>query len=155
MVCDREALCTAELGHDLIACVGSSFLVSTPSTTANTVQWVFDSATATPGLWEVSVWSPQSTGFCTHVSVTINAADGSNAATVNQNLNGGRWVYLGDYYVSEQSGLSVTLSDAGCGSAAVTANALRVARWPECEGVVGRSCEQRDWWEKITSGGRV
>lgn len=95
------------------------------------------------GLWEIAVWAPQHASFCSSAAVTIISADGAEAGSLNLHVNGGRFVYMGDYYVTPESRLSVVVSGSGCGAAPVAVSAVKATQWPSCNGVVGVSCSQK------------
>jgi hypothetical protein len=90
------------------------------------------------GLYEVVVWSPQSKNFSKATSVTVNHSDGVSTQTLDQTHYGGRWYKLGDFRFD--AGLHnqiVTIQNNGGTS---VANAVKLTRWPECNGVPGAIC---------------
>jgi PKD repeat protein len=71
-----------------------------------TYTWRFNSQPA--GIYEVSMWWTQFDSRGTAIPVAINHADGTAQTTVNQQLNGGRWNVLGQYYFNGSGSVTLT-----------------------------------------------
>lgn len=61
------------------------------------------------GYYAVSVWSDAGAGYATNVPVEIRCAAGTVVRTLNQTVNGGRWVALGTYRFNAGTAGSVTI----------------------------------------------
>lgn len=51
----------------------------------------------TPGIYEVYVWYPQASNRATDSPFTVYHAQGTTTVRINQQINGGRWVLLGQF----------------------------------------------------------
>ncbi|HBA83281.1 MAG TPA: hypothetical protein DCZ95_04220 [Verrucomicrobia bacterium] len=79
------------------------------------------------GRYEVAIWYSANSGRASSVPVDIVSADGSRTVTVNQRINGGRWVVLGtNSFVAGTSG-SIRIRNNGT-SGYVVADAVRFVR---------------------------
>jgi len=99
------------------------------------------------GLYEISIWNPESSTASTSVPFTIEHASGTDTYNMNQRVNGGRWSKLDDLYFFAGQTYSVTLarrnSLASNDVPSVSVNALKVAKWPNCGAIPGSPCLSR------------
>lgn len=95
------------------------------------------------GMYEVSVWHPESDGFAATATATINHLHGATEATIYQRSYGGRWVYLGDWNFPaglNKAALVVSPAERLSSAAPIVVNAVKFSKWPSCQGVVGAPC---------------
>lgn len=71
-----------------------------------TYTWRFSSQPA--GVYEVSMWWTQYDSRGTAIPVAINYANGTAQKTVNQQINGGKWNVLGQYYFDGSGSVTLT-----------------------------------------------
>jgi len=88
----------------------------------------FKSKLPETALYEVYGWWVASSNRCTNTPFIIKHKNGTDTVRVNQSTNGSQWVYLGKYTFSPDTSQSVTISDAGAGTAGtyVVADAVRL-----------------------------
>jgi hypothetical protein len=65
-----------------------------------------------PGIYEVFVWYPQSSNRATDSPFTIYHAQGTTTVRINQQVNGGKWVSLGQFRFKGDGTDKVELSNA-------------------------------------------
>jgi hypothetical protein len=85
------------------------------------------------GLYEVAVWNPELNNGSPDAQFSIMHALGTDISSVNQKINGGRWVKLGDFnfYRGNTYSVVVVASSQHEGSTIVV-NALKLTKWPDC-----------------------
>ena len=86
-------------------------------------KWLFTVPTA--GTYKVFGWWPASNGNASSASYVVNHSAGSTVIPMNQQVNGGRWNELGEFYF-EPNNYSVTLSNDTSGGN-VIADAVRIS----------------------------
>lgn len=91
------------------------------------------------GLYEIAIWSPQSTSFTDSATIVVNSYTGLYSFNVSQQSYGGRWYKLGDFYLVSGNQKVVTIH--GSSSSVVVANAIKISKWPECRHSPGATCE--------------
>jgi len=91
-----------------------------------------NSVTYTPSLppnsgqWEVYIWYTAGLDRSSQAEVTIRHAGGDNTVFVNQQQNGGQWVYLGSYWMPQGTSSHVRISNRGTNTnKIVVADAVR------------------------------
>lgn len=67
--------------------------------------------TPVKGLYEISVWYPQSSNRATDSPFTIYHADGTTTVRINQQINGGKWISLGKFNFNADLSGKITLSN--------------------------------------------
>jgi len=80
----------------------------------------------TAGNYNISAWWPASSSRAANVPYTINHGLGSTTIPVNQQLNGGRWNVLGQFYFDANENYSVVVTD-DVGSGNVAVDAVRIS----------------------------
>lgn len=95
------------------------------------------------GVYEVSIWSPQSSSHVSSAGGFVTHAYGTDTFSINQQILGGRWRKLGDWTL--QAGrvytIAINAPASGSGGKRVVANAVKVHAWPSCKGVPGSPCD--------------
>lgn len=91
------------------------------------------------GLYEVSIWSPESSSASTSVPITIQHASGTDTYNRSQRVNGGRWTRLDNHYFFAGVDYAVTLKSNSAGST-VSLNAIKITKFPTCGGIPGSPC---------------
>lgn len=105
--------------------VGSDSLRNQVGTGQDKAIWAPTIPTA--GYYDVYAWWNGAFNYSPVAPYTINHAQGSVSVVLNQQLNKGRWNYLGRYPFNAGTGQSVTLADVGrpTGTSYVSADAVR------------------------------
>jgi hypothetical protein len=78
------------------------------------------------GNYKVYVWYTAGSDRATNAPFTINYSGGSATQYVNQQINGGKWVYLGTYPFNQGMSGSIVLSDNANGN--VIADAVKLVK---------------------------
>ena len=86
-----------------------------------TYTWTYNSLPS--GLYTVSMWWTEFSSRSSNAPVTINYTGGTASTTVNQQINGGQWSILGQYYFDGQG--SVTLLAPGAYPTSYSADAVK------------------------------
>lgn len=113
---------------------GSSFITSNDKNANAT--WNVDLGLG--GLYEVAVWAPQSSDFSRSTTIVVNSLDGPQSMSTNQQIVGGRWVYLGDFQFA--AGINNEVITVLGNSVTAVANAVKFSRWPYCNDIPGGIC---------------
>lgn len=93
-------------------------------------------------LFEVSVFSPESSKFG-KVDYTVSHKYGVTTVTLDQRVNGGRMVKLGDFNLSPESFVNVSSSS----TAPFVVDTVQAYPWPTCGQYVGTQCP--DWMRTL------
>lgn len=113
------------------------------------------------GYYAVSVWSDAAAGYATNVPVEIRCVAGTVTRTLNQSVNGGRWVPLGTYRFNAGTAGSVTIlsqSSTVIPDGAVIADAVRFTKVgqeivQDSQGSAGVTLTGA--WAAVASGGAL
>lgn len=79
-----------------------------------------------PGMYTVSVWYPAGTNRSTESPFTVEHQGGSTVVRVDQQVNGGTWVYLGTFELAKGGGVVRLGNNASTGSV-VLADAVKLS----------------------------
>lgn len=102
-----------------------------------------DSQTSPSGeLFEVSVFSPESSKFG-QVSYTVVHKFGIDTINVDQRVNGGRMVKLGDFNLTPESIINVTSAS----NHPFVVDTVQAFPWPSCGQYIGTICP--DWLKSL------
>lgn len=111
---------------------GSSYRSSSGGSGADAATW--DLSVPKTGRYEICVWYPAASNRAPDSPFTVNHADGSTTVPVNQQINGGRWIKLGDFRILAGGG-SVGLTDQVADpETLVVADAVQAERHPTADG---------------------
>jgi hypothetical protein len=103
----------------------TSYRYSFGSYPPSSAKWNF--IVPAPGTYEVSIWYPESSNRATDSPFTVTHAEGNSTIIINQQLNGGRWVILGNFRFAGAPGEGVSLSNSvGDPAKLVVADAIRL-----------------------------
>lgn len=119
-----------------IAGYGGTYRTSA-SESSQTATAVFTPAVTSSGLYWVSVRFISGLNRASDVQYTVKHAGGSTSFTINQELHGDTWVYLGQFYFFAGGPYSITISNqSGETGQAVVADAVRlgggIGQTPDC-----------------------
>lgn len=102
--------------------------VSTGGTGANKATWSF--GVDETGLYDISIYYPSGTNRSDASRFTATYAGGTKLYTVNQQVNGGKWVLLGSHWMTARQTYTVVLDYAEPSGFVVLADAVRWAKAP-------------------------
>ncbi|MGC4790463.1 glycoside hydrolase domain-containing protein [Micromonospora sp. DT178] len=105
---------------------GTDYRFANP-TSASDVAWYRANIPAT-GTYEISVWYPADLGYNSQTPYLVATASGNQSVTVDQRVNGGRWVSIGVFTLAAGDGNKVGVSRWTSGSGYVVADAVRITR---------------------------
>jgi hypothetical protein len=127
---------TGAWSNGTIAGYGGSYRtnVASPHTTATAV---FKPTVTTSGLYWVSIRYISGVNRATDVKYAVKHAGGTTKFTVNQEIHGDTWVYLGQFYFYAGGDYKITISNESADSTqAIVADAVRlgggVGQTPDC-----------------------
>lgn len=136
--CDQDPTVTDndDLGLFTVSSSGWSAASSQPDRWCNTTYRFrsgtsgFSTATWTlripsDGRYKISIWYPASSNRATNSPFTVNHAGGSETFRINQRINGGQWLELGEFDFLAGQGTVVLSNDIGGSSDLVLADAVR------------------------------
>lgn len=93
---DHTAAVTSSGGFQSVSDVQAYGGTALVSTAANSVRR-YTPTVGTAGSYRVSIWYPANAGYSDQAAVDIMHAYGSTALIIDQRVNGGRWLDLGEY----------------------------------------------------------
>ncbi|RLK25469.1 uncharacterized protein DUF1906 [Micromonospora sp. M71_S20] len=105
---------------------GTDYRYANP-TSASDVAWYRANIPAT-GSYEISVWYPADPGYNSQTPYLVATASGNQSVTVDQRVNGGRWVSIGVFTLAAGDANKVGVSRWTSGSGYVVADAVRITR---------------------------
>ncbi|OQP62580.1 hypothetical protein A3860_28225 [Niastella vici] len=119
-----------------IAGYGGTYRTAAASS-CGTATAVFTPTVATSGLYWVSVRYISGVNRATDVHYAIKHAGGTTQFTINQEIHGDTWVYLGQFYFFAGGNYNVTISNQSADSTqAIVADAIRlgggIGQTPDC-----------------------
>jgi N-acetyl-anhydromuramyl-L-alanine amidase AmpD len=88
----------------------------------------FKIRTPARGSYRVYGWWPADRDYNARTMFRIKTTGGWTRRTVNQQINGGRWIYLGTYNLAENDSYRVEVSSKSPGRGRVVADAVKVMR---------------------------
>jgi uncharacterized repeat protein (TIGR01451 family) len=97
------------------------------TTTGSPTAWaIYEPTIPAAGLYNVSIWHPQNSGFTTNAQVYIFGATNQLFASVNETINGGGWQPLASnvYFASGTNGNVTIYNNTGETGQSVAANAM-------------------------------
>lgn len=78
--------------------------------------------------YRVYGWWPADPGYNARTEVKIKTTGGWAHQTVNQRINGGRWIYLGTYNLAAYDSYRVQISSMSPGKGTIVADAVKIMR---------------------------
>ena len=78
--------------------------------------------------YRVYGWWPADRDYNAHTRFRIKTTGGWTSRTVNQKINGGRWVYLGTYSLAANDSYRVEVSSKSSGKGRIVADAVKIMR---------------------------
>jgi N-acetyl-anhydromuramyl-L-alanine amidase AmpD len=88
----------------------------------------FKIRTPARGSYRVYCWWPADPGYNAHTVFRIKTPGGWAHRTVNQRINGGRWIYLGTYDLAAGDSYRVQISSESSGQGKIVADAVKIMR---------------------------
>ena len=127
---------TGAWANGTIAGYGGTYRTSLASATQN-ASAVFTPAVTTSGLYWVSIRYISGVNRATDVRYSVTHAGGTSSFTVNQEIHGDTWVYLGQFYFFAGGSYPITISNQSADSTqAIVADAVRlgggIGQTPDC-----------------------
>ncbi|GAB3960179.1 hypothetical protein GCM10027614_81360 [Micromonospora vulcania] len=105
---------------------GTDYRFSSPVSSSD-VAW-FRSTIPASGSYEISVWYPADAGYNDQTPYLVATTTGNRPVSVNQRINGGRWVSIGVFTLAAGTGNTVGVSRWTGGTGLVVADAVRITR---------------------------
>ncbi|WP_307871359.1 MULTISPECIES: glycoside hydrolase domain-containing protein [Micromonospora] len=105
---------------------GTDYRFTSPVSSSD-VAWFRSTIPATAS-YEISVWYPADAGYNNQTPYLVETTTGSRSVSVNQRVNGGRWVSLGVFTLAAGTGNKVGVSRWTSGTGLVVADAVRITR---------------------------
>jgi len=106
---------------------GADYRFATPNTTASDVAWYKVNIPAT-GTYQVQVWYPADSGYNDSTPFHVVTPTGNQVVRVNQRVNGGQWVSLGNFTLAAGDADTVGVSRWTAGTGYIIADAVRITR---------------------------
>ena len=119
---------------------------NTISGLSSTASAVYSPVIPTPGLYNVSIWHPQSSTFSTNAQVYVSGATNEVVLGVNETANGGGWPPLANdvFFAAGQGGNVTIQNNTGEAGKSVVANAVRWVYDPSQDSPTNGSVPA--WW---------
>lgn len=105
---------------------GHSYRYAAPNTTSSDVAWYQFDIPST-GSYAVDVWYPANSGYNNATPYIVKTTSGNESTRVDQRINGGQWVRLGEFELGAGDNDVVGVSRWTSGTGQIVADAVRIS----------------------------